>query len=444
MGTRRTFRLAALAFCLLGGIALADTAPPYDPSEARPGGAATVDVPAEDASAAFAKPAANLPDTERARFNDGARLFYSRWIAGPAPKPALTGLGPLYNALSCEQCHRNDGRGRPPGRVHEGDESGDGLGAVARFFPRDPVYGAQLQDRAIGGMEPEGAYLGRMVDAARPGAPQSWLFVGFGDGALTSKIAGIVAPSVSGMGLLEAIPAARLKALADPGDLDGDGISGALGVGRFGWRARFETVLGQTANAFAMDMGISSNHYRAAGGDCTAAQTACLTRANPSSDRDEDAGIEASDAMLESVADYVANLAPPARSNAEAPEVLAGRKIFYEAGCARCHTPSHETGSHRLPWLSGQTIWPYTDLLLHDMGPGLSDAGGPEWRTPPLWGLGRHGDVNGNAYYLHDGRAKTLDEAIRWHDGEASAARAAYVDMPGQGRDALIIFLRSL
>lgn len=432
----RAFGLLVIAAACIGGTALADVAPPFDPSEARPGGATTVDIPADDASAAFAKPAANLPAAERARFNDGARLFYSRWIAGPAPEPALTGLGPLYNALSCEQCHRNDGRGRPPGVYHEGDESGDGFGAVARFFPRDPIYGAQLQDRTVAGLAPEGAYLGMRIDAARPGQPRQWLFSEFSQGLLTSKIAGVVAPPVSGMGLLEAIPVERLKTLADPDDRDSDGISGERGGGRFGWRARFETVLGQTANAFAMDMGISNNHYPAAGGDCTAAQIPCLDLA--------ETGIEANDAVLESVADYVANLAPPARINADDPETLTGRKVFYEAGCARCHTPSHTTGSHRLPWLADQTIWPYTDLLLHDMGLGLSDAGGAEWRTPPLWGLGRHGDVNGNAYYLHDGRAKTLDDAIRWHGGEGEAAKAAYEASPSESRNALVKFLQSL
>jgi CxxC motif-containing protein (DUF1111 family) len=432
----RAFGLIMIAAACIYGTALADTAPPFDPAEARPGGAATVDIPLDDASAAFAKPAANLPDAERVRFNDGARLFYSRWVAGPAPAPALTGLGPYYNALSCEQCHRNDGRGRPPGRKHDGDESGDGFGAVARVIPPDPIYGAQVQDRAIGGLKPEGRYVGLMVDAARPGSPRHWLFAGFRDGPLTSRIGGVVAPSVSGMGLLEAIPAARLDALADPDDRDGDGISGERGSGRFGWRARFETVLGQAANAFAKDMGVSSTRYPAAGGDCTSGQSTCLDRAGQ--------GIEASDAIVESVADYIANLAPPARSNGAAPEVLAGRKVFYEIGCARCHTPRHQTGPHRLPWLSDQMIWPYTDLLLHDMGDGLADAGGKEWRTPPLWGLGRHGDVNGNAYYLHDGRATTLDEAIRWHGGEAEAARASYSSAASESRNALIEFLRSL
>ena len=432
----RAFGLIALAALCIGKAALADTPPPFDPSEARPGGAATVDIPADDASAAFARAAANLPDTARARFNDGARLFYTRWIAGPAPAPALTGIGPLYNALSCEQCHRNDGRGRPPGVRHKGDESGDGFGAVARLIPPDPIYGAQVQDRAIGGLKPEGTYVGRMVDAARPGQPRHWLFAGFTDGPLTSRIAGVVAPSVSGMGLLEAIPAARLDALADPDDADGDGISGKRGTGRFGWRARFETVLEQTAQAFALDMGLSSSHYPAAAGDCTAGQTACLARSGH--------GVEVSDDVLESVADYVVNLGPPVRDAADTPDLLAGRALFYEIGCAQCHTPSHKTSAHRFPWLADQVIWPYSDLLLHDMGPALGDAGGQEWRTPPLWGLGRHRDINGNAYYLHDGRAKSLEDAIRWHGGEGAAAKAAFDVLDEQNRSLLLSFLAGL
>jgi CxxC motif-containing protein (DUF1111 family) len=432
----RAFGLIALAAICISSAALADAPPLFNPSEARPGGAATVDIPADDVSAAFARAAANLPDTERARFNDGARLFYTRWIAGPAPAPALTGVGPLYNALSCEQCHRNDGRGRPPGVRHEGDESGDGLGAVARLIPPDPIYGAQVQGRAIGGLNPEGSFVGLMVDATRTGLPRQWLFSGFADGPLTSRIAGVVAPSVSGMGLLEAIPAARLDALADPDDADGDGISGKRGTGRFGWRARFEKVRAQTAQAFALDMGLSTTYHPAAGGDCTAGETACLARSGH--------GVEVSDDILESMADYVINLGPPARDTIDTPELLAGRALFYETGCAQCHTPSHKTGPHRFPWLADQMIWPYSDLLLHDMGPGLGDAGGQEWRTPPLWGLGRHGEVNGNAYYLHDGRAKSLDDAIRWHGGEGAAAKAAFDALPSKQHDAILDFLRSL
>ncbi len=432
----RAFGLIALAAICMSGAALADMPPLFDPSEARPGGAATVAIPTDDASAAFARPVANLPDTERARFNDGARLFYTRWIAGPAPAPALTGIGPLYNALSCEQCHRNDGRGRPPGVRHEGDESGDGFGAVARLIPPDPIYGSQVQDRAIGGVKPEGAYVGLMVDAAQPSQPRHWLFAGFADGPLTSRIAGVVASSVSGLGLLEAIPDARLDALADPEDRDGNGISGKRGDGRFGWRARFKTVLEQTAQAFALDMGLSNRYYPTAAGDCTAKQSACQARSNK--------GIEVSDSVLESVADYVVNLGPPARNAADTPDVLEGRALFYETGCAQCHTPSHQTGPHRFSWLTDKVIWPYTDLLLHDMGPGLGDAGGQEWRTPPLWGLGRHGDVNGNAYYLHDGRAKSLAEAIRWHGGEGALSRARFGALGTQDRALLIAFLNSL
>jgi len=432
----RAFGLIAIAAICVSRAASADVPPPFDPSEARPGGAATVDIPADDASAAFARPAANLPDTERARFNDGARLFYTRWIAGPAPAPALTGVGPLYNALSCEQCHRNDGRGRPPGVRHEDDGSGDGFGAVARLIPPDPIYGAQVQDRAIGGLKLEGTYVGVTVDAARPGQPRNWLYAGFTDGPLTSRIGGVVAPSVSGMGLLEAIPAARLEALADPDDSDGDGISGKRGTGRFGWRARFETVRAQTAQAFALDMGLSTTYYPAPAGDCTAAQPACLGRSGHA--------MEVSDDVLESVADYVINLGLPARNRAETPDLMAGRALFYETGCAQCHTPSHKTGPHSFPWLADQMIWPYSDLLLHDMGPGLGDAGGQEWRTPPLWGLGRHGDVNGNAYYLHDGRVKTLDDAIRWHGGEGAKAKAAFEALSGQDRSFLLAFLASL
>lgn len=393
--------------------------PPYDPAEARPGGAATVDVPAGDASAAFSKPVANLPDAARKHFQQGAELFYTRWIAGPAPAPALTGLGPFYSAISCEQCHRNDGRGRPFNRPHHGDDSGDGFGAVIQFTPPDPIFGAQLQDRAITGLSAETEILEGL-------AAQKY----------TSPVSLIVAPPLAGIGLLEAIPAAALDALADPDDANGDGISGKRGQGRFGLRAGVVTVLAQSAKAFSVDMGISTSLYPDAWGDCTKAQPDCRAMAG--------SRIEASDALVESVAEYVMNLGVPARENADDPGVLTGRALFYSHGCQACHTPSHKTGEHRLPWLSGLSIWPYSDLLLHDMGAALADGGGPEWRTPALWGLGRHKAVNGNAYFLHDGRADSIAMAITLHGGEGEAAAQAFRTLPRVQQDALLAFLKSL
>ena len=255
-----------------------------------------------------------------------------------------------------------------------------------------------------------------------------------------------------GLGLLEALPEARLEALADPDDEDGDGISGRINrvydhergetaVGRFGWKAEQPTVLQQTAGALLGDMGISSRLFREQ--NCTAAQTACLAA--------KDGGEpEIEDAILDKLVLYARTLAVPARRGADGEEVLRGKLLFGEAGCDSCHTPRHETGEGALPELSDQTIWPYTDLLLHDMGDALSDerpsfaAEGREWRTPPLWGLGLVRAVNGHQFLLHDGRARGFAEAILWHGGEGEAAAEAFGAMPAEDRAALLAFLESL
>lgn len=155
--------------------------------------------------------------------------------------------------------------------------------------------------------------------------------------------------------------------------------------------------------------------------------------------------------MLDLVTFYSENLAVPARRNADAPEVLRGKALFQDVGCASCHTPSHVTGA--VPGqahLSGQRIWPYTNLLLHDMGEGLADnrpegvANGREWRTAPLWGIGLTPVVNGHSFYLHDGRARSIAEAILWHGGEAQAARDDFANLPKADREALVAFVNSL
>jgi CxxC motif-containing protein (DUF1111 family) len=261
-----------------------------------------------------------------------------------------------------------------------------------------------------------------------------------------------------GLGLLEAIPAADILAHADPDDADGDGISGRPRLlpggdgggpvlGRFGWKAGTPTVRVQSAEAFSSDMGLSSPLYPDPAGDCTPAQTAC--RAGPHGHEVD--GHEVDGRSLDLVTFYAKNLAVPARAGANDPQVRAGRALFHQAQCAACHVPAFVT--HRLrgqPAQSFQLIWPYTDLLLHDMGPGLADnrpegrATGSEWRTPPLWGIGLTAQAGGQPAFLHDGRARTLIEAILWHGGEAEAARDAVAAMPKADRDALVAFLESL
>ncbi len=219
-------------------------------------------------------------------------------------------------------------------------------------------------------------------------------------------------------------------------------------LGRFGWKAGEPSIAQQSAHAFAGDIGISSPLARDPWGDCTEREPAC--RAAPHG-IGQDKPFEVAPGMFELLVFYSRNLAVPARRKVENAQVLEGKRLFYQSGCAGCHRPKYVT--RRDPALaeqSHQLIWPYTDLLLHDMGEGLADgrpeglASGQEWRTPPLWGIGLTETVSGHTRFLHDGRARNLLEAILWHGGEAEAAKQRVAAMPKQEREALLAFLRSL
>ena len=242
-----------------------------------------------------------------------------------------------------------------------------------------------------------------------------------------------VAPQMIGLGLLEMIPAAEIKAAADPDDRDGDGISGRarlawsavhgkLMLGRFGWKAGAVSVAEQTSGAFIGDIGISTPIDRRHAGECTKAQKGC--RAAPHGAAASKDGSEIGRTLFDLVVFYSRNLGVPARRKVGDAQVLRGKALFYRIGCTRCHTPKFVTARNpRRPEHSFQLIWPYTDMLLHDMGPGLADgrpegnASGREWRTPPLWGIGLTRLVSGHTLFLHDGRARNLTEAILWHGG---------------------------
>jgi CxxC motif-containing protein (DUF1111 family) len=262
-----------------------------------------------------------------------------------------------------------------------------------------------------------------------------------------------VAPATIGMGLLEAIPDSRLEGLADPNDEDDDGVSGKINrvwdvverrtrIGRFGWKAEQPTVRQQSAGAFLGDMGITTDLFDTA--DCTPSEVECavaLDGGTPEAPRD----------VLDRVELYMRLVAVPARNGADDPDVLAGRAIFSDIGCAACHVPRHVTGDvEGLPEVSAQTIFPYTDLLLHDLGLALSDerpsfdAEGTEWRTPPLWGLHYYDAVNGHDRLLHDGRARGVAEAILWHGGEAEPATDRFRALTAAQRAQLVDFVESL
>ncbi len=269
-----------------------------------------------------------------------------------------------------------------------------------------------------------------------------------------------IAPPMIGLGLVEQIGEADILANADPDDLNGDGISGRpqlvrdsktgnIVVGRFGWKAANATIRGQSAGAFAGDIGISSPDVPNHRGDCTKYQLECLSF--PTGVQQRLGDTEAPEPVLDLVTFYSQNLAVPKRRNVGDKQVLRGKQLFYQAGCIACHMPKFVTRSDAPQKAhSFQLIWPYSDFLLHDMGSDLADgqrvgeATGREWRTPPLWGIGLTKTVSGHTRFLHDGRARNFAEAILWHGGEAQAARDAFANMNRKDRTDLIAFLGSL
>jgi CxxC motif-containing protein (DUF1111 family) len=451
-----------------------------EPYEAMQAGAATsIEDPDRNAFSHFS---ANLPDEEVMNFRLGNALFRKIWVPAPSSTQASDGLGPFYNARSCDACHINDGRGHPPeGKAdmtsmflrlareptNEADKAA--LRDHLRLTVPDPVYGGQLQDKAIAGVAPEGRMRityqpqpfrfpdGTVVELRKPAYQAEDLRYGPLDPQ--TSLSPRMAPAMIGLGLIEAIADEDLLAKADPEDRDGDGISGRpqwtrasdgdVRVGRFGWKGEQANVRDQSAHAFFGDIGISTPLLPSDHGDCTARQADCLALAGGTQARLGPG--EAPDPVLPLVTFYSENLAVPARRKASFSETLAGKKLFYDAGCASCHRPKYVT---RKDWPARpqrfQLIWPYSDFLLHDMGEGLADgqrvgeASGREWRTPPLWAIGLTRVVGGQEFYLHDGRARSLEEAVLWHDGEARAARDAYAKLAKRDRDLLIRFLESL
>jgi CxxC motif-containing protein (DUF1111 family) len=432
---------------------------------------------------AFSHSSANITFEEEGTFKLGNGMFRKLWVSSPSSTQASDGLGPLFNARACQSCHLKDGRGHPPegrtdatsmflrlARTAETAEEKAALADRKVLNLPDPVYGGQLQDLAVPGLVGEGKMAisyaeipvtlgdGTALSLRKPsysvGSPSS------GPLHPATTLSPRVSPQMIGLGLVEQIHPADILARADPHDSDGDGISGKasivrdgksgeLTLGRFGWKASTPSIRQQSADAFAGDIGISSPDAPRHWGDCTAAQGDC--RAMPTGVQARLGDTEAPDPILDLVAFYSQNLAVPARRSIDKPEILAGKKVFYDLGCASCHTPKFVTRRDAPNKAqSFQLIWPYSDFLLHDMGEGLADgqvvgdATGTEWRTPPLWGIGLTETVNGHTFFLHDGRARNLTEAILWHGGEAQGARDRFLARPKAEREALVTFLESL
>jgi CxxC motif-containing protein (DUF1111 family) len=463
VGTRRRLGVGVVAALVLAGCAQDDAAPPRPSADelARSGGDATV---YGNVNNAFGQSLPGLDREQRRAFNVGNNFFNDNWVTAPASTEGRDGLGPLFNAQSCSSCHKFDGRAAPPTGA---DDPTRGL-LIRLSVPAadggtspEPVYGDQLQDRAINGVPAEGTIVitseeiaGTYADGTAFTLQQpTYTIVDLGYGPLAegTMLSPRIAPAVFGVGLLEAVPEDVILAAADPDDANGDGISGRVNVaidaegnevvGRFGWKAAVATVQQQNAAAFHGDIGITTPLITEE--SCTAQQTACAAA--------PDGGVpEVDEQKLDRVTFYTRSLAVPARRDTADADTAAGERTFTTLGCASCHTPSLTTGDSDLPDLANQTIRPYTDLLLHDMGEGLADgrpdgeATGSEWRTAPLWGIGLVDEVNGHTRFLHDGRARNLEEAILWHGGEAQSARDGFVALPAADRRLLVRFLESL
>ncbi|MEN9225767.1 MAG: di-heme oxidoredictase family protein [Thermostichus sp. HHBFW_bins_43] len=409
-------------------------------------------------SSAYEQPAPNLDPYWERLHTLGDGTFEAVFVTAPAA--VNPGLGPLFNNNSCAGCHIKNGRGFPEKgqrvvRVSQlnppetWDPPAWGWEAIAPHSTTPPVagIGTQVQEKAIRGYQPEAKVElvwqeqnGHYAD----GTPYTLRFpqvslrslegIPLTEVALSLRIP----QPVFGAGLLEAISESLLLQVADPEDADGDGISGRpnyvwdavhqqISMGRFGWKANTPNLLQQTAAAYVNDMGVTNPLFPALDG---------------SQDIDE--------AILRATTVYVQTLAVPARTLWRDPTVQRGERLFAQAQCAACHLPELRTGIHEIAALQNQVIHPYTDLLLHDMGAELADhrpdfqATGNEWRTPPLWGIGLSQTVLPYSGYLHDGRARTLEEAILWHGGEAESSRQQFREMTSEDRAALILFLRSL
>ncbi len=456
----------------------------YIQSESYPGGEATSKNKVNKQS--FSHPSANLSEEKKLPFRVGRAFFKRIWVSSPASTTSSDGLGPLFNAKSCMRCHINNGRGHTPSfdQKHQNavsmvlklsidpitEEQKELIASHKLSHIAEPTYGGQLQEFAVQGLKAEGRFKINYTDLVMPLADgtrvtlrqPSYLITDLKYGPLSPNtlISPRVAPQMIGMGLLELIPEKTLSSLADPLDQDQDGISGKtnkvwdpllnkVSIGRFGWKAGMPSLAAQNADAFKGDIGLSTPLHPEGHGDCTIKQTNCLKA--PTGNNYEKNQAEVNQKVSDLVELYTQHLAVPARRDPKGKHILKGKALFYEANCVKCHTPSHITASSsKNPELSEQTIWPYTDLLLHDMGKGLADnrpegeANGQEWRTPPLWGIGLTNKISGHSQLLHDGRARNVLEAILWHDGEAKKSREAVVNMSSKQRQLLIQFVESL
>ena len=469
---------AALLLCGTAGLGMGIGAATLSPVDEKTGGDTTVFATGRNA---FSFPAANLSDAERTRFVVGNSFFKRNWVEAPASTTARDGLGPHFIARSCGGCHVSDGRGQPPQIRNRLVEQDPAVGLLMRLSipgkadPKagvvpEPVYGDQFNNAAMQGVKPEGDVVirhtpvtGQFADGTRYTLQKPvYGFDHLNYSPMHPKVmvGPRIAPQIIGVGLLEAIPESDIvgkvtRQASTPGPVKGqvnrvwDAFAQQEMLGRFGWKVNVATLAHQTASAFRGDIGITSSKAREE--SCSAAQADCLRA--PRGAQDEDPEID--EKTLGDVLFYQATLTPPSRREPANLQTVHGQQLFAQAQCAACHRPSYVTTGGPFPHLTstalnGQRIWPYTDLLLHDMGDSLADsrpafqASGRQWKTPPLWGIGLVKDVNSHTKLLHDGRARGTLEAMLWHGGGAEASKQQVLKMGKTQRDALVKFVESL
>lgn len=438
-----------------------------DPQAEFSGGDASINLSDERS---FSQPFKTFSIAEQIKFKSGNFLFENVWVEGfSLSSQNLDGLGPFYNARSCTGCHVNDGRGRVP-KVGENITGllfrlhGTNINPITGQNLGDSIYGEQFQNLVV--QELDGQFEGRIqvnyteIKGEYPDGtaytlrkPQ-YTTTNLNYGDVTSEISPRIAPVNLGLGLLEAISEEDLLVYADESDTDNDGISGkpnyvwhlesqSKRIGRFGWKLEQPTVKQQVAAAFNGDMGLSTSIF----------PDDCPTVIDDQCDRLIGIGeaIEVDNDALEKITLYSSGLSVPLRRNFNTTQTNLGEQLFNDVTCIKCHVAKYTTGiSNMSPAFENQVIFPYTDLLLHDMGEALSDnaisfdAIGSEWRTPPLWGVGLIPAVNGHQELMHDGRARNVEEAILWHGGEAENSKERFKQLTILERQALIDFVNSL
>ena len=467
----------------------------FDPQEVKQGGDTGISISSAES---YSKPSSNLTASRKGHFFIGNAFFRQPWVIAPASTDSRDGLGALFNVAACQSCHVKDGRGHAP--MTSDDDADSLLIRLAMPATTDEqrqqlqnsliekvvhaMYGGQLQDRGIQGVPAEARIAVQWTDKPVTFADghietlraPTFNLTKPGYGAFDDDL--MVSPRVAlpmiGLGLLEQIPDEAIKKQAvdnknsTNGDISGkfnwvmDPQTGKHALGRFGWKAGQTKLITQNQSAFNEDMGLTSNirpHE-----SCMPTQTACM---NATTGADEQGNgkppVEVNDEVAKFVEFYTRNLAVPHRRDADDTLVLAGKKRFYDMGCQSCHTPRYQLPKTDDDHLEqhGQVIYPYTDLLLHDMGDDLADrtiagklpakniqveflANSYEWRTPALWGIGLAQTVDPQATFLHDGRARTLMEAVLWHGGEAQKQQQKVLKLDKQGRSELNAFLQSL